>query len=182
MKLQASLSASVLLLFAPVSACAQAAEWVQSEYGFNVRFPAHATVCDAVSGEHHIGWFLPLEGGCEGATRRIIVLASYNAAFQTSPEASIDCAGAHAKRGGVDLAFIGHRSATCLEHRPDGAILATVATQAWPQPAPSGDTEEDRAPWINYYAYLESTPSRLDEDMGTFRRVVETVKITSPAP
>lgn len=181
MRLQAPLIASALLLLAPVPACAQAPERVQAEYGFKVRFPAHAPLCDAVSGEHNVGWFMPLEGDCDVSARRIIVLASYNAAFQTSPEAITYCTGTQAQRGGVDLAFTGHPSATCLKHDPDGTILVTVAAQAWPQPAPSGDAEEDKAPWINYYAYLETTPSRLDEDMQAFRRVVETVRIIPPA-
>lgn len=182
MKLTAPLIASAaLLLHAPVPACAQPPERIQTEYGFKVRFPSQATLCEALSGEHKVGWFMPLQGDCNVSKRRIIVLANYNAAFQTSPQAITYCAGATAQRDAVDLSLNGHASATCLEHRPNGSILVTVAAQAWPQPTSSGDAEEDVAPWINYYAYLETTPSRLDEDMHAFRRVVETVQIVPPA-
>ncbi|MGO4408904.1 MULTISPECIES: hypothetical protein [unclassified Brevundimonas] len=171
-------------IFAATAAPADDRERAQSEYGFVVRFPAGKAICDSRSGEHPQGWVMPLDGDCAASTRRIIVLANYNAAFRASPRAATNCSVEKfraAGRAGLALSFNGRPSATCLERRSNGTVLVTVATQAgqWPLPQPD-DPAAYRTPWINYYAYLETTRAKLDEDLKLFRSVIDSVRINTP--
>jgi hypothetical protein len=162
------------------------------EYNFSVVFPGGSPVCTATSGDQPHGFFVRLsatQGDCRNVDKEpnvsvISVNAYSNATFENSPEEEIAglCRKGRAgdERGAMKgLTFVGRRSANCQLKQADGSIDIYVVTQAGQWPG-AHESQELKAPYINYTASLHSTQDRMFGDLKAFRRVLNSVRIEYP--
>lgn len=155
------------------------------EFGIQARFPSGIQVCEALSGDHPIGFYawLGRQTDC-GASKppsvgAMNVTALYNAAFYTSPSLPGCRAGSVPRGSRIDLsglAFRGLRSVSCATRQADGSLEVFVAAQggSWGRRYRSPET---RAPLIDYSAVLKTNPERLRRDMATFRTLLSHIVI-----
>ena len=172
---------------APVYAWVDASTSVyrNQEYGISLPIPSRAWLCSVpYKGANHGAAFLlgtKDESLCTKASgkRWISIFAGYNAAeesktlhallnWQCANEASGSCGQAP-----MGLRINGLSTETARVDRPDGSITIIVVAQAG-KPDPDFDAS---APSINYDLSLHTDASHLDEDLESFRAMLNAVKI-----
>jgi hypothetical protein len=159
-------------------------------YGLRMTFPRGSAVCMTRSGNAPHGFFAAYgsEPSCaerpERRPRFISVYAEFNALFYTSiAEALPDGCGplSDAVRRQLEsreLAFPGHRSATCQTPSGGGNVEISVYTLAGPWDE-SGPPPAVRSRSIVFSATLGTTPARLGADVARFREVLRSIQIRS---
>jgi hypothetical protein len=176
MRATSLLPITAVIGLAGVAVAADAVQWrSNAEYGFTAGFPGKTRPVVAGSWQHAHGWAISL-GGKGEVKRGIGVQGDYNAVEAMTPQDAIGCSAPYLVAGAqLHLSFPNRKSATCREDHAEGFILITVVTQA-------GNTEGEKpgdppVPRINYKAGLTTTPSKIVEDLATFRHVLASVRI-----
>lgn len=180
-----SLALAILCCPTPTAATNGLRVYRNEEYGIETRFPAESRVCEALSGDHPIGFYawLGRQTDCDvpkpPSVSAVNVTALYNTAFYTLPPLS-NCRNGSVPRGtGINLrglAFRRLRSISCAIRREDGSLEIFVAAQGgrWRGRNRSAETS---APLVNYSAVLKTNPARLERDMATFRTFLSDIVI-----
>jgi len=155
------------------------------EFGIVLMVPAGALLCHIPADEHDHGPYMLLDGtseqGCHDLehNRSIDLFARYNVTADTAKLSEFldqECTGVGGRACGLAPAGLrvpGLRSMAGKVERSDGWIDVFVVTQV----AGSNGT----VPGVNYAFTLRTTASELDKDLGVFRTVLRTVRLSPPA-
>ena len=187
----AAASATVIALPFLCTAVSNAAtqdpgQWIENqEYRFRLHVPLGLAVCTESSGGHPHGFSILLHADTLNCMSRaaqpyMAVFGDYNVLFSPNPSQSLQLLCPHnliteAASSDLHLAFTAHASAVCRKKDKDGWIDIFVATQGgkWPD-----DGSEETGPFINYTAWLHSSPAELDKNLEMFRRFLSAVQFT----
>ncbi len=179
------------LITSAVPALAQKPQnYVNSEFGLRVSFPADGKVCPALSGDHPHGFYAWYHGPptpcgsthIDPVVSAISVNAYYNSDY-TSAWDQLESACRSRKPNalvGYDeldrLAFKGYESVTCLQTTPDGRIEIDVAALGgkWIE---SNDSPALKVRSIIYFSHLSTNPKRFKSDMVMFRHFMDALEI-----
>lgn len=175
---------SFLILIAAVATnptAAQPQDFQNAEFGITVPAPKGALLCPSPGDQHDHGPVFLLgtsdPKSCDDPehSRSVVIFASYNAADATKKLADFlkwECAGPCGPAPpGLHVAKLPSESATA--DRSNGWIDVIVVAQAG-KPDPSFDPT---TPLINYDLTLHTKKSSLDEDLRTFRIILQTVQL-----
>lgn len=177
---------------APIMATVSSgAPMINEEYGIAATFSSGSRVCPGLSGSHPHGFYSRLgdeRAECftskdPPASSAIGIWADYNTAFhRTFSETGASCEAAAAK--GIDvqpLVLRGLPSRACVERGTGGWVYITVMAFAGRWGPPSADPDSD-APYLIYTASLASRDGQLGTDLQVFRRFLDGLVLTPPAP
>jgi hypothetical protein len=158
------------------------------EFGISVPIPEGAQLCSIPEDEHDHGPLLilgsPDPAACNDQphNRYIAVFAGYNAADVTKRLGDYlrwECAGSvrgHCRPAPEALHIAGMKTRSGRVNQTDGWIDIIVVTQAG-KPDPNWDA---MAPSVNFELSLHTTARYFDEDLRTFRAVLNTVRLSPP--
>ena len=176
-------SVAVALL---VTATVRAEVYRNQEFGITITVPEGAVLCPVPKEQHDHGPLFLLGtshlGGCTDSERNrlIVVFAGYNAADVTKKLHDFmkwQCINIAEDMCGVapsDLRITGLPSEAARVDRPNRWIDIIVVTQAG-TPDPSFDSS---VPSINYTLRLHTRAEYLEEDLYTFRIILNTIRLS----
>ena len=158
-----------------------------AEYGIETRFPTGIRVCTALSGYHPIGFYgwLDRSTDCDmprsAGTSSISITASYNAAFQTGPDAYSCRDGSRPVQLDLEgVAFPNFPSLRCSVREEDGTIHVHVAAQGGRWKDSDLPPELRGKSRVFYNAWLQSVPARIGADLAAFRLTLAQTKLSPP--
>jgi len=174
----------VLAQILVLAACTVGRVYRNSEYGFSAALPAGRTACQK-SGlyehDHGVGIFLDngaLDCAYEQESRPYMgVVGEYNAAdYRTAEEAIAPlCQKGTAAVPPPGLVFPHLRSVACRRDIGAARVNITVLAQCCSRPG-----EQAEVPDINYIAWLDTTPERLEADTAELRDLLNRVEFFKP--
>jgi hypothetical protein len=182
------LLASMAFAFS-VTACSAEHAVSNAEYGFSVRFPKEAMVCESRSGDHVHGFYVNLDK----SSRCILpasgvpfiamgIYADWNSFFVSSLDeiAAQYCGGVQPSRSLVERLKLGNTegrdSTGCRVDRSDGFVQLYVLLAAGEES--NSDSAGKIVPKVIYLISLTSTNRRFDRDLDQFREMVRSIRIT----
>lgn len=182
-------AAAVMVLAASLNAATDKPQiYRNEEFGITLPVPEGVLLCPNPGSEHDHGPVMVLdrsgEKGCNDAEggRIIEVFASFNAMRATKTlnkllqSQCIDIAKGKCQSAPPQTTLKGLLSMAARVNRTDGWIDIFVVTQAG-KPDPAFDAS---VPSINYVLWLHTRPEYLEKDLGIFRLVLGTIRL-SPA-
>lgn len=179
------------MLFAAPASAQDGRVVTNAEYGVTITLPADVTVCGATSWTHPHGFYAWLDRptDCDATTakvdtvmRAMSVWADYNAAFipDLARAKALYCdddpgAQADADRFGA-LSVPGHESVQCLTIDAEGAIEIDIYAAAG-GPWCDGPDPDCAAPYAIYRVSLQTVEAALEDDLRTFRAMLQSATL-----
>jgi len=179
--------AAILAMASPMAAGPKTSgpkTYKNAEFGIRLQVPGDDLLCQSPKDEHDHGFGLVLGGGSpadchEGVRHRSIWLFAFSNVLDDTKhlpgllKMGCDAAGGRCEPTPVVLQIPGLPSATGRVDLPDGWIVVVLATKAGVP-----DRFDPSEPSVNYLFSLWTTKEYLDQDLGAFRTVLQSVRLS----